>query len=108
MRVRTWASAVAATGLLAAGAALPALAAAGNTLAGNSPSSPAEQHGMNSGNTMPDMGRMHEQMMRQMPEMSQMHEDMMKRAPGMARMQEQMMSNHARNGMHREDQRDEQ
>lgn len=95
MRTRTWVSAVAATGLLAAGAALPALAAAGNSPDGSDTTLGAEQHRMN-GHGMSDMGRMHEQMM-QMPEMAGMHENMMQ-APGMAQMHERMMGDHPDHG----------
>lgn len=98
MRTRTWASVVAATGLLAAGAALPALAAAGNNPDGSDTAPRADQHRMN-GHGMPDMGRMHKQMM-QMPEMAGMHGNMMGQAPGMAQMHEQMMGDHSDHGTH--------
>lgn len=99
MRTRTWISAVAATGLLAAGVAVPAIAADGHPAPGSSSSSPAEQHRMDGQDDMHNMAGMHEQMMQQMPEMASIHEDMMQRAPGMARMHEQMMGGHPRDGI---------
>lgn len=99
MRTRTWISAVAATGLLAAGAAAPAIAAAGDPAPGNSSSAPAEQHRMDGQDGMRNMAGMHEQMMQQLPEMASMHEDMMQRAPGMARMHGQMIGTHPQDGM---------
>lgn len=95
MHKNAWISAVAATGLLAAGSAAPALAAAGNAPSGSTTSSPAEQHRMGSENGLQNMGQMHKQMAQDMPDMGQMHKHMMQHMPEMATMHMQMMDGHS-------------
>ncbi|WP_346926399.1 hypothetical protein [uncultured Arthrobacter sp.] len=96
MRSRTWMVTLATAGFLAASAAAPAYAAEGSALAASS--ARAEERTATSGpDGMPDMGRMHEQMMKGMSDGTSM-EDMMQRNPGLAKMCEKMMSDTAPTG----------
>ena len=92
MRSRTKIVSVLAAGLLTVGAAAPAYAA----VEGGGPatsSASAEWAATNGQDGTPDMGRMHEQMMKGMSDTATM-EDMMQTVPGMAKMHEQMMADH--------------
>ena len=92
MRSRTWMVTLATAGLLTAGAAVPANAAEGPAPA--AASAPAAERAVAGGQGgMPDMGRMHEQMMKGM-DMASMAE-MMQDAPGLAKMCEKMMTDTA-------------
>ncbi|MCO4254464.1 hypothetical protein [Pseudarthrobacter cellobiosi] len=96
MRSRTWMVTLATAGLLAAGAAAPAYAAEGTAPAASS--APAAERAAASGRDgAPDMGRMHEQMMKGMRDMASM-EEMMQRIPGLAKMCEKMMTDSASEG----------
>ena len=93
MRSRTKIVTVLAAGLLTAGAAAPAYAAVEGGGPATSSASSAERLATNGQDGTPDMGRMHEQMMKGMSGTVSM-EDMMQTVPGMAKMHEQMMADH--------------
>jgi len=94
MRSRTRIVTVLAAGLLTAGAAAPAYAAVeGGGPTGSSASS--EEHRATTGqDRSPDMGRMHEQMMKGRTDTASMDE-LMQTIPGMSKMREQMMADHS-------------
>lgn len=92
MRSRTKIVTALAAGLLAAGAVVPAYAAIEDGGPATSSAS-AEWVITNGQDGTPDMGRMHEQMMKGMSDAASM-EDMMQTVPGMAKMHEQMMTGH--------------
>ena len=93
MRSRTKIVSVLAAGLLTVGAAAPAYAAVEGGGPATSSVSSAERLATNGQDGTPDMGRMHEQMMKGMSDTASM-EDMMQTVPGMAKMHEQMMADH--------------
>ncbi|TFD21513.1 hypothetical protein [Cryobacterium sp. TMS1-13-1] len=92
MRSRTKIVTVLAAGLLTVGATAPAYAAVEDG-APDTSSASTERVATHGQDGMPDMGRMHEQMMNGMSETASM-EDMMQSVPGMAKMHEQMMADH--------------
>ena len=92
MRSRTKIVTVLAVGLLTLGAAAPAYAAVKDRGPATSSAS-AERGATNGQDGTPNMGRMHEQMMKGMSDTASM-EDMMQSVPGMAKMHEQMMADH--------------
>lgn len=96
MRSRTWMVTLATAGLLAAGAAAPVYAAEGTAPAASSAPS-AERAAASGQDGTPDMGRMHEQMMKGMQNTASM-EEMMQRVPGLAKMCEKMMTATAADG----------
>ena len=93
MRSRTKIFAVLAAGLLAVGAAAPAYAAVEGGGDSATSSASTERVATNGQDGTPNMGRMHEQMMKGMSDTTSM-EEMMQRTPGMAKMHEQMMADH--------------
>ena len=98
MRSRTKIVAALAAGLLTVGAAAPAYAAVED--GGPATSSASTERGATNGQEgTPNMGRMHEQMMKGMSDTASM-EDMMQSVPGMAKMHEQMMADHPADKTH--------
>ena len=96
MRSRTWMVTLATAGFLAASATAPAYAAEGAALAAG-PAPTVERAAPSGQDGTPEMGRMHEQMMKGMSGMTSM-EEMMQHAPGLAQMCEKMMTDNAPKG----------